>query len=113
MTPRRRKARKQGKFNTKVKKRWFGHLFMAPCYYCKKAFMLDDLTIEHITPLCLGGGNERENITLACAPCNHERGREAWFQRKKTQQYLETKKYYEQYYSQHRDKDRSSPIQDP
>ncbi|HEY5268330.1 MAG TPA: HNH endonuclease signature motif containing protein [Candidatus Saccharimonadales bacterium] len=107
MTPRRRTARKQSKLNVKFKKKWFGHLFFYPCAYCKKVFIVDMLTIEHIVPLCLGGTNDRDNITLACGPCNQEKGREAWFMKRDL-----NKKYNEQYYSQYRIQNRESSLQE-
>lgn len=112
MRPNRKKQRSQSKVNRKLKKKLFGHLFIAPCIYCKQVFLVDDLTVEHITPLCLDGTNDPDNIALACAPCNHEMGRQAWFKRVKSIKQLEIKKYYEQHYSKHRDENRSSPIQD-
>lgn len=107
-----RKARKHRRYkqkhtNAKLKRKLFGHLFIAPCCYCKRVFLVTELTVEHIIPLCLGGTNEPSNIALACQPCNHERGREAWFQRQQL-----NKSYYEQYHSQHRSQNRSSPVQE-
>jgi 5-methylcytosine-specific restriction endonuclease McrA len=89
-----RKKRRWAQANTnrKLKKQLFGYLLISPCYYCKFVFLVEDLTIEHIQALCLGGSNDPANITLACRPCNHQKGREAWFQRLK---------YHEQYPSQH------------
>jgi len=63
--------------------------------------MVTELTVEHIVPLCLGGTNDPANIALACAPCNHERGRDAWMNKKSAY-----KRHNEQYYSQHRNKNR-------
>lgn len=34
----------------------------------------DVMTIEHIMPKALGGGNRLENLALACFACNTERG---------------------------------------
>src|SRR5579864_7799900 len=104
---RKRKRYKQKHINAKLKRRLFGHLFMAPCCYCKNVFLVDELTIEHIKPLCLGGTNDPSNIALACQPCNHGRGREAWFQRQQL-----NKSYYEQYHSQHRSQNRSRLAQE-
>lgn len=105
---RERKARrhKQKKINTKLKKKLFGHMFMAPCCYCKKVFLFAELTVEHVIPLCLGGTNDPSNIALACEPCNNERGRDAWAQRR-----LINKKHYEQYHTQHRGEDREGIVQ--
>lgn len=71
--------KKQLEINQKIKKRLYKEIILAPCYYCKKVFMIKNLTIEHITPLSFGGSNEDNNITVACAPCNQERGRQSWF----------------------------------
>lgn len=88
--------RKQKKLNAKLKKRLFGHIIIAPCYYCKDVFLVQDLTVEHLKALCLGGTNSSDNIALACAPCNHNRGKIAWDQKQK-----ENKKFYEQYFAQY------------
>jgi len=58
-------------------------LFVEQCYYCKFAFLVVDLTVEHITPFCLGGTNDETNIALACAECNKEKGKEAWEQKRR------------------------------
>jgi hypothetical protein len=105
---RKQKRHKQKHINTRLKKKLFGHLFMAPCCYCKVVFFVEELTIEHMTPLCLGGTNDPTNIALACSPCNHERGREAWSQKQEM-----NKKYYEQHYPQYREQNRSRTSQDP
>ena len=44
------------------------------CHWCKELFKLKDLTLEHIIPLDRGGLDNANNMTLACAPCNHARG---------------------------------------
>ena len=105
---RKQKRHKQSKINPKLKKRLFGHLFMSPCYYCRNVFILDELTIEHLIPLCLAGTNDPSNIALACSPCNHQRGKEAWVTKR-----LINKKKYEQHHSQHRSQDESRSLQDP
>jgi 5-methylcytosine-specific restriction endonuclease McrA len=91
---RKHKRYKQKKTNVKLKKKLFGHLFMAPCCYCRSVFLFTELTVEHVIPLCLDGTNDPINIALACEPCNNERGKDAWFQKREI-----NKKYYEQYYS--------------
>lgn len=75
---RRRAKNKQNKINQKLRRQIFSDIFIAPCYYCKKVFINNDLTIEHIVPLSFGGSNDSANITLACEPCNHQRGHESW-----------------------------------
>lgn len=79
----RRKNRKlQFKINNKLKKVLTKDIFISPCCYCRKAFLISDLTIEHLVPLCLGGTNELSNVDLACGPCNQSRGRDSWFLRR-------------------------------
>lgn len=90
--------KKQLKVNHQLKKRLFGHLFIAPCCHCHLVFLMDELTIEHLIPHSLGGDNSDANIALACAPCNHQKGAEAWITKKN----LLKKKYAnEQYSAQH------------
>lgn len=88
--------KRQLRINTSIKKRLFKNIFVKPCCYCKVVFLIDELTVEHIVPLSFGGTNEDNNIALACAPCNHEKGRESWFLRREIR-----KEKYEQYSSQH------------
>lgn len=68
----------QLKINNNIKKTKYRNVFFAPCYYCKYAFAINDLTIEHKVPICLGGSNDFDNIELSCAPCNQKLGKEAW-----------------------------------
>src|SRR5580692_1903499 len=103
---RRKKRQKQRSKSYKLRKKLIKDLYLAPCYYCKKAFLVDDLTLEHIIPLCLSGTNDISNLTLACRPCNHSRGRDAWFHRRKL-----NKEYYAQHYPQYRNENRSCSLQ--
>lgn len=91
-----RRRHKQKRVNSQLKKNLFGHLFIAPCCYCRNVFLITELTIEHIMPLCLGGTNDPVNIALACQPCNHERGRQSWFQKQEI-----GRNDYEQHHSGH------------
>ena len=45
------------------------------CQYCGKT-PRDGirLQIDHITPRCLGGGSEEDNLVTACAQCNGSKG---------------------------------------
>jgi 5-methylcytosine-specific restriction endonuclease McrA len=74
--------RRQLSINTKLKRALTKDMAMAPCCYCLSVFLVNDLTIEHKVPRCLGGTNDPVNIALACEPCNKEKGREAWFIKK-------------------------------
>lgn len=95
----RRERKKQLRINKEIKKRLFGHLAIAPCYYCRYVFLYDQLTIEHLTPLCLGGSNEDCNIALACGPCNHQRGKVSWHQR-----LIQNEQHSSQYHQQNRER---------
>lgn len=79
---RRRSRRQQLRINSRLKKKLYKHIVMAPCCYCRKVFLLDNLTIEHLTPLSWGGSNDASNIDLACAPCNRQKGKEAWIMKR-------------------------------
>lgn len=79
----RRKTRKQQlRINFKIKKTLSKDKLIHICCYCKQVFLIDNLTVEHIVPISWGGSNELNNVTLACAPCNQQRGREAWLLKK-------------------------------
>lgn len=43
------------------------------CYWCTTMIDIDTSTLEHIIPLDRGGLDQRNNWTLACAPCNWKR----------------------------------------
>lgn len=44
------------------------------CAYCNSALPDDDFTIDHVQPVCKGGGDEPENLTVACRSCNSSKG---------------------------------------
>jgi len=45
------------------------------CIFCKRVFLVTDLTIEHIIPKKDGGSNEITNLVLSCKICNQHRDR--------------------------------------
>jgi 5-methylcytosine-specific restriction endonuclease McrA len=47
---------------------WWGR----KCVYCGAAE--GRLEIEHIVPVARGGSNRRQNLTIACRPCNLQKG---------------------------------------
>lgn len=56
-------------------------VWVGRCIHCTKKLVIADdgtplgnATIEHIWPRTRGGGNDLENIALACAGCNREKG---------------------------------------
>lgn len=44
------------------------------CHWCKTPLTLATATLEHIVPLDIGGLDNRNNMTVACEPCNRQRG---------------------------------------
>jgi hypothetical protein len=44
----------------------------ATCQYCGEVD--GEMHIDHIYPVCRGGSDEPENLTIACAPCNLSKG---------------------------------------
>jgi len=57
-------------------------LWVGKCLHCNSKLsvglegtLLGDASIEHIVPRAHGGTDAPENLALACAGCNHEKGR--------------------------------------
>lgn len=44
------------------------------CQYCGKKFITSELTLDHVVPRRLGGGNSWENLVCCCVPCNSRKG---------------------------------------
>jgi len=44
------------------------------CNGCGKAFILENLEIDHIIPKAKGGGDYYENYQLLCGLCNRTKG---------------------------------------
>ena len=44
------------------------------CELCGRKILLDDMTIDHIKPLSMGGEDDVENLACACLPCNILKG---------------------------------------
>jgi len=56
-------------------------VWIGKCIFCNKklcvsldGFPDDNVTIEHILPKSRGGTDDIENLALACAGCNNEKG---------------------------------------
>ena len=56
------------------KKQQLEEIYGSCCFWCGKSLALSELTIEHMIPRSMGGGNNLENLRLACCPCNRSRG---------------------------------------
>jgi 5-methylcytosine-specific restriction endonuclease McrA len=44
------------------------------CQYCSNEFSRNNLTLDHVRPLSLGGRTAWDNIVAACAKCNTAKG---------------------------------------
>ena len=44
------------------------------CELCGKKILLDDMTIDHVKPLSMGGEDDVENLSCTCYPCNLFKG---------------------------------------
>lgn len=44
------------------------------CELCGKKILLEDMTIDHVKPLAMGGEDDVENLSCTCYPCNLFKG---------------------------------------
>ena len=44
------------------------------CELCGKKILLDDMTIDHVKPLSMGGEDDVSNLACTCLPCNVFKG---------------------------------------
>lgn len=44
------------------------------CELCGRKILLEDMTIDHVTPLAAGGEDDVENLSCTCYPCNLFKG---------------------------------------
>ncbi len=44
------------------------------CCWCRQPLKTGEITLEHVKPIAKGGNNEKENLRMACFPCNLARG---------------------------------------
>lgn len=58
----------------KLKKRLAKGRTVVHCSACSRLVFVDDVTLEHIVPLSLGGTYDFWNLTLTCGKCNSKRG---------------------------------------
>jgi 5-methylcytosine-specific restriction endonuclease McrA len=61
--------------NRKIKERMFKWAKGRPvCYICGCPLTWETITIDHVVPKVLGGGNSKKNTKPACRPCNNAKG---------------------------------------
>lgn len=71
------------KFSPDVRKLLYIHAG-GRCELCGREMALEDVTIDHIKPLAMGGTNDVSNLACTCFGCNHLKGSavpESFFQR--------------------------------
>jgi len=51
--------------------------FNCQCVYCGEIYELSELTLDHVRPRCLGGG-DFNNVVPACLSCNQAKGSKNW-----------------------------------
>jgi 5-methylcytosine-specific restriction endonuclease McrA len=47
------------------------------CVYCGGGFPSEELTMDHVEPLRIGGDQSQGNLVTCCRACNREKGGEA------------------------------------
>ena len=52
---------------------WKQQLSTGICYYCKKKFKPEELTMDHIVPVVRGGKATRGNVVPCCKECNSDK----------------------------------------
>ncbi|WP_176011654.1 HNH endonuclease [Victivallis sp. Marseille-Q1083] len=64
----RRKARELRQSNW-----WKEQLARGVCYYCRRKFPPEALTMDHIVPVVRGGKSTRGNVVACCKECNNRK----------------------------------------
>lgn len=67
------KPRKRKIFSKAVRKRVYDKS-NGCCELCGEKIKRENMTLDHIVPLTLGGADEEENLQCACKPCNSFKG---------------------------------------
>lgn len=55
-------------------KRWMYQCQKGRCKYCESPMTLAEATFDHVVPRSGGGKGRRDNLVLACLPCNRKKG---------------------------------------
>ncbi len=67
-------AREKAKARELRKTQWWREkLDQGICYYCKKKYGPDDITMDHVVPMLRGGKSTRSNIVPCCKECNNKK----------------------------------------
>ena len=67
-------ARERAKAKELRKSQWWqDKLNEGICYYCRKQFTREELTMDHIVPVARGGKSNKGNIVPCCKQCNSDK----------------------------------------
>lgn len=70
---------KRGRGGTGLKKIRLALLAKDPhCFWCGTTLTVESSTLDHLVPKARGGSNGRQNLVLACGPCNQDKAHESW-----------------------------------
>lgn len=47
------------------------------CYYCGAKITYKQATVDHVVARARGGTDQRQNLKIACKPCNQRKGSKA------------------------------------
>ena len=50
---------------------WRQKIALGICHYCQKKIALNELTMDHVIPLALGGRSVKSNLVPCCKNCNN------------------------------------------
>ena len=53
----------------------YGPVPLVPCCWCGRPLKFSEATLEHVTPLGLGGRDHPDNWDIACWRCNQREGK--------------------------------------
>jgi hypothetical protein len=63
------------------------------CRYCKRAFTINEVAVDHANPLSRGGSAGLDNLDYPCRPCNNRKGSMTMDEFTKLLAFLETIPY--------------------
>jgi 5-methylcytosine-specific restriction endonuclease McrA len=52
---------------------WQEKLRNPVCYYCSELVAPDLVTMDHVVPMAKGGLSTKNNLVVACKPCNNKK----------------------------------------
>jgi 5-methylcytosine-specific restriction endonuclease McrA len=52
---------------------WKSKISSGICYYCKSIVPPNELTMDHLIPLSVGGKSVKNNLVAACKECNSKK----------------------------------------